>query len=110
MLFRISLNSDSKKTTPLILNISTVYNYPPVYIKQNSGPDSVACGGFLLCEIETGLYKDLDAAAQKVILLESFLPQQQTNNTYMKPYTIFERPGTKLFEEYKAIAELQQNN
>jgi gluconokinase len=82
----------------------------PVHMKQNSGPDSVACGGFLVCATEMGLYKDLDAAAQKVKLLESFLPQPQNHEVYMKHYTIFERLGTKLFDEFEAIAELQHHH
>jgi gluconokinase len=82
----------------------------PVQIKQNSGSDSVACGGFLLSATEMGLYKDLDAAAQKVKLSESFLPQTRNHDVYMKHYAIFERLGTKLFDEFEAIAELQHHN
>ena len=82
----------------------------PVHIKQNSGPDSVACGGYLICATEMGLYKDLDAAAQKVKLLESFHPQQANHAVYMKHFAIFERLSTKLFDEFEAIAELQHHN
>ena len=82
----------------------------PVHIKQNSGLDSVAYGGFLLSATEMGLYKTLDDAAQKVKLVENFLPQQQNHNVYMKHYAIFERLGTKLFDEFEAIAELQHND
>jgi gluconokinase len=82
----------------------------PVQIKQNSGPDSVACGGFLLSVTEIGMYKNLDEAAQKVKLLDSFYPQQANHNVYMKHFAIFERLGTKLFDEFEAIANLQQEN
>ena len=82
----------------------------PVHIKKNSGSDSVACGSFLIGATEMGLYKNLDQAAQKVQLLESYLPQQQNHNTYMKHYAIFERLSVKLFEEFEAIADLQQDN
>jgi gluconokinase len=82
----------------------------PVYIKKNSGSDSVACGSFLVGATEMGLYKNLDEAAQKVKLLESYLPQQQNHSTYMKHYAIFERLSVKLFEEFEAIAELQEDN
>jgi gluconokinase len=81
----------------------------PVHIKQNSGPDSVACGGFLVSATEIGMYQNLDEAAQKVKLLDSFQPQQQNHAVYMKHYAIFERLSTKLFDEFEAIAELQQN-
>ena len=81
----------------------------PVYIKQNSGCDSVASGGFLLSATEMGLYESLEQAAQKVKLQEGFLPQQKNHDTYMKLFAIFERLGTKLFDEFEAIAELQYN-
>ena len=80
----------------------------PVHIKQNFGPDSVACGGYLLNATEIGLYKDLEEAAQKVNLLDSFLSQKQTHNVYMKHYAIFEELSMKLFDEFEAIADLQQ--
>ena len=82
----------------------------PVHIKKNSGPDSVACGSFLVGATEMGLYANLDQAAQKVKLLESYVPHQQNHNTYMKHYAIFEKLSVKLFEEFEAIADLQQDN
>jgi gluconokinase len=82
----------------------------PVLIKQNSGPDSVAYGGYLVSATEMGLYENLDQAAQKVKLLENFFPQNQNHTVYMKHHAIFERLSVKLFEEFEAIAELQQNN
>ncbi|MFL5811094.1 MAG: gluconokinase [Flavisolibacter sp.] len=82
----------------------------PVLIKENSGPDSVACGGFLVSATELGLYQNLEQAAQKVKLLENFHPQKQNHDLYMKHFAIFERLSTKLFAEFEAIAELQQEN
>lgn len=79
----------------------------PVLIKQNSGPDSVACGAFLVSATEMGMYKDLEQAAQKVKLLENFHPRQQNHDIYMKHFAIFERLSTKLCDEFEAIAELQ---
>lgn len=81
----------------------------PVHIKQGSGSDSVALGSFLLSATEIGLYKNLDEAAETVKLPDSFLPQIQNHNVYMKHYAIFERLSTKLFDEFEAIADLQQN-
>jgi gluconokinase len=89
--------------------MSDVFN-KPVHIRKNSGSDSVAFGGFLLSATEMGLYKNLDEAAQKVNLLENYLPQQNNHNVYMKHYAIFERLSVKLFDEFEAIADLQQNN
>ena len=105
----LSVNG-SFATYPLWTQMMADIFNKPVHIKQNSGPDSVACGGFLVSATEMGLYKDLDAAAQKVKLLESFLPEQAKNTIYMKHYAIFERLGTKLFDEFEAIAELQHTS
>jgi gluconokinase len=82
----------------------------PVHIKQGSGSDSVAYGSFLLSATEIGLYKNLDEAAETVKLPDSFLPQKQHHNVYMKHYAIFERLSVKLFDEFEAIADLQQDN
>ncbi|HVG15668.1 MAG TPA: gluconokinase [Chitinophagaceae bacterium] len=82
----------------------------PVLTKQNSGPDSVACGGFLVSATEMGLYKNLEEAAQKVQLLDSFQPQHQNHKIYMKYFTIFEELGASLVKQFDAIADLQQDN
>ncbi len=82
----------------------------PVHIKQGSGSDSVAFGSFLLSATEIGLYKNLDEAAKTVKLPDSFTPNNQHHNVYMKHYSIFERLGVKLFDEFEAISELQQEN
>jgi len=82
----------------------------PVHIKQGSGSDSVALGGFLLSATEIGIYKNLDEAAETVKLPDSFLPKKQDHNMYMKHYAIFERLSVKLFDEFEAIADLQQDN
>jgi len=89
--------------------MADVFN-KPVHIKENSGPDSVACGGFLVSATVLGRFKNLEEAAQKVKLLDGYQPQQQNHELYGKHYAIFERLGTKLFDEFEAIAELQQNS
>lgn len=89
--------------------MADVFN-KPVHIKQGSGSDSVAFGSFLLSATEIGLYKNLDEAAETVKLPDSFTPNKQLHNVYMKHYSIFERLGTKLFDEFEAIADLQQDN
>ena len=89
--------------------IADIFN-KPVLIKQNSGPDSVACGGYLVSATALGLYQDLTQAAQKVQLLENFHPVQQNHDVYMKHFAIFERLSTKLFDEFEAISDLQNNS
>jgi gluconokinase len=88
--------------------MADVFN-KPIHIKQNSGPDSVACGGFLVSATELGIYKNLAEAAQKVKLMDAFHPQEQNHTIYQEHYAIFERLSTKLFDEFEAIADLQQN-
>ncbi|MEI6948110.1 gluconokinase [Paraflavisolibacter sp. H34] len=82
----------------------------PVHIKQGPGSDSVAFGSFLLSAVEMGIYKNLDEAAETVKLPDSFLPQKKHHQVYMKHFAIFERLGVKLFDEFEAIADLQQEN
>ena len=79
----------------------------PVHIKQGSGSDSVAVGSFLLSATEIGIYKDLDEAAETVKLPDSFIPNKQHHQLHMKHYAIFERLSVKLFDEFEAIANLQ---
>lgn len=85
--------------------IADVFN-KPVNIKQDS--DSVAVGAFLLSATENGIYKNLDEAAQTVELPDTYTPKKQNHNVYMKHYAIFERLSVKLFDEFEAIAKLQQ--
>ena len=82
----------------------------PVHIKQGSGSDSVALGSFLLSATEIGIYKNLDEAAETVKLPDRFIPQKHQHLVYMKHYAIFERLSVKLFDEFEAIADLQQDN
>ena len=89
--------------------MADVFN-KPVYIKQSSGSDSVACGGFLVSATELGMYKNLEEAAQKVKLIDGFHPQQHNHDIHRKQFAIFEHLSTKLFAEFEAIADFQQNN
>jgi len=89
--------------------MADIFNMP-VHIKQYSGPDSVACGGFLVSATELGMYKDLEEAAQKVKLRDAFQPDQQNHEIYSRHYAVYESLSTKLFDEFEAVAELQQNS
>jgi len=82
----------------------------PVHIKQGSGSDSVAFGSFLLSATEIGLYRNLDEAAESVKLPDSFTPNKQIHDVYIKHYSIFERLSVKLFDEFEAIAKVQNDN
>ncbi len=80
----------------------------PVHIKQGSGSDSVAFGSYLLSATQLGIYKNLDEAAETVRLPDSYVPNKQHHQAHMKHYAIFERLSVKLFDEFEAIANLQQ--
>lgn len=85
--------------------IADIFN-KPVNIKQDS--DSVAVGAYLLSATELGMYKNLDEAAKTVELPDTYTPKKQNHKTYMKHFAIFERLSVKLFDEFEAIAILQQ--
>ena len=87
--------------------IADVFN-KPVNIKQ--GSDSVAVGAFLLSATENGIYKNLDDAAKTVELPDTYAPKKQNHNVYMKHYAIFERLSVRLFDEFEAIAKLQEKD
>lgn len=80
----------------------------PVSLRQNS--HSVGLGSFLLTATEMGIYKNLDEAAQTVALPDKYLPRKQNHEVYAGYFPIFERLSTKLFDEFEAIATLQQKN
>jgi gluconokinase len=86
--------------------IADIFN-KPVSICKNI--NSVSLGTFLLSATEMGLYKNLDEAAKSVVLSKTFKPGKQDHTTYKKYFEIFERLSTKLFDEFDAIATLQQN-
>lgn len=85
--------------------IADVFNKP---VNMNSAADSVAVGSFLLCGTEMGLFATLDAAAQTVVLRDTYSPRKAQHSTYMKHFALFERLSLKLFDEFEAIADLQQ--
>ncbi|MEI9943824.1 MAG: gluconokinase [Chitinophagaceae bacterium] len=84
--------------------IADIFN-KPVALRKNS--DSIAFGGFLLSAIEMGIYKDLEEAAQTVVLPDQYFPKKQNNTTYMKYFKIFEKLSTKLADEFEDISNLQ---
>lgn len=87
--------------------IADLFN-KPVNLRQNY--HSVGLGAFLLSATEMGIYKNLDEAAQTVKLPDTFSPQPQNHAVYLSYFSIFERLSTKLFDEFEAIATLQQKN
>ncbi|MES1219146.1 MAG: FGGY-family carbohydrate kinase, partial [Bacteroidota bacterium] len=86
--------------------MADVFN-KPVHIKQGTGSDSVALGSFLLSATELGLYKNLDEAAEMVVLPDSFHPHAGNHHVYQKHFLIFERLINKLKDEFDSITELQ---
>ncbi len=87
--------------------IADIFN-KPVSLKQNY--HSVGLGTFLLSATEMGIYTSLEGAAKSVDLPDTYTPQQENHEVYSSYYGIFERLSTKLFDEFEAIATIQQNN
>src|SRR5688500_17814033 len=87
--------------------IADIFN-KPVSLKQNS--HSVGLGSFLLSAKEMGIYKSLDEAAQTVDLPDKYTPQKENHAVYSSYVNIFDRLSTKLFDEFEAIATIQQKN
>jgi len=84
--------------------IADVFN-KPVNIRKNA--DSIAFGAFLLSAIEMGIYNNIDEAARTVVLPDTYKPEKQNHQVYIKYFKIFERLSTKLFDEFEEIANLQ---
>ena len=87
--------------------IADIFN-KPVSLRQEY--HSVASGTFLLSAMEMGIYKSLDEAAQTVVLPDKYTPQKENHAVYSSYMNIFERLSTKLFDEFEAIATIQQTN
>jgi gluconokinase len=84
--------------------IADIFN-KPVSIKDNA--DSIGMGAFLLTATQMGIFKNLEEAAQTVVLPGAYKPQKQDHKVYMKYFAIFERLSSKLYDEFEAIADLQ---
>jgi len=87
--------------------IADMFNRP-VRLRQRS--HSVSYGAFLLSATEMGIYKSLDEAARTVELPDVYKPDKQRHAVYADYFTIFEKLSTKLFDEFKGIAALQQKH
>ena len=85
--------------------IADIFN-KPVNIRKNS--DSIGLGAFLLSAIEMGIYKNIDEAARTVVLPDTYKPEKQNHQIYIKYFKIFERLSTKLFDEFEEISNLQR--
>lgn len=85
--------------------LADIFNKP---VSIGTNPDSIAQGAFLLSAIDLGIYKNLEEAARSVNMSTTFQPNAQDNATYQKLYTIFEKLSTKLYDEFEALANLQQ--
>lgn len=85
--------------------IADIFNKP---VSTKLDADSVAVGAYLLSATNTGIYKNLDEAAKTVDLPDTYLPKKTYHQVYKKHYAIFERLSYKLFDEFEAIAALQQ--
>ena len=86
--------------------IADIFNKP---VNTHFKKDSVAVGAFLLSATQAGIFKNLDEAAQTIKLPDTFTPNKQVHQVYMKHYAIYERLSYKLTEEFEAISKLQEN-
>ena len=77
-------------------------------IHVNDNHDSVAMGTALLGLTQLGIYENLEAAAATVKSDETYHPNFQNHEIYMKYFKIFERLSYKLSDEFEEIVLLQQ--
>ena len=101
----LSVNG-SFATIPLCSQIiADIFNKPVSICKSLN---SVSLGSFLLSATELGLYNNLEDAAKTVVSSETFKPGMENHTSYKQYFEIFESLSTKLFDEFEAIATLQQ--
>jgi gluconokinase len=77
-------------------------------IHINDNHDSVAMGTALLGLTKLGIYSNLEEASATVKSIETYQPNPQNHETYMKYFKIFERLSHKLSEDFEEIVLLQQ--
>lgn len=85
--------------------LADIFNKP---ISIGVNPDSIAQGAFLLSALDLGIYKNLEEAAKSVKMSTTFQPNTQDHAVYQKFFRIFERLSAKLYDEFEALANLQQ--
>ncbi|SEN14340.1 gluconate kinase, FGGY family [Chitinophaga rupis] len=93
-------------TTPFCTQIIADMFNKPVHLRREF--HSVSFGAWLLSATEMGLYRSLDEAARIVELPDMYEPDQQRHAMYADYFNIFEKLSTKLFDEFEAIGNLQQ--
>ena len=74
----------------------------------NDNHDSVAMGAALLGLTKLGIYSNLEEAATTVKSIETYHPNLNNHDNYMKYFKIFERLSHKLSEDFEEIVLLQQ--
>jgi gluconokinase len=74
----------------------------------NDNHDSVAMGAALLGLTKLGIYSNLEEAATTVKSIETYHPNPENHDKYMKYFKIFERLSHKLSEDFEEIVLLQQ--
>lgn len=101
----LSLNGSFASVPFCAQMIADMFN-KPVSISKNA--NSVSLGAFLLSAAEMGAYPSLDAAARSIALRDSFQPNENNHRVYTSYFSLFEKLSSKLFEEFEALASLQQ--
>jgi gluconokinase len=74
----------------------------------NDNHDSVAMGAALLGFTKLGIFSNLEEAAATVKSIETYFPNHENHEIYMKYFKIFERLSYKLSEDFEDIVLLQQ--
>lgn len=76
-------------------------------VSVGKNTDSIAFGAFLVSATDMGIYKNLEEAANTVVLMNTLKPQLYNHKIYQKCFAIFERLSVKWAEEFESIAALQ---
>ena len=84
--------------------IADMFN-KPLHVSKHM--NSIGLGAFLISAIEMGIYKDLDEAAQTVVIPHDYKPNRHNNEVYNNYFKIFESLSLKLFDEFESISNLQ---
>jgi len=85
--------------------IADMFN-KPLHVSKHV--NSIGLGAFLISAIEMGIYKDLDEAAQTVVIPYDYKPDRHNHEVYNSYFRIFESLSLKLFDEFENISNRQQ--
>jgi gluconokinase len=95
----------SYASVPLFAQILTdIFGLP---IHTNTGVDNVALGTALIGLTGMNYFKNLNESSSNLPVTETYLPNKQNHDIYMRYFEIFERLSTKLESDFELITALQ---